>query len=130
MRLAILPRDAPGALSLPHASRWIALVSRPSDARIADAVVDPTVATGSATDASRADDPQWRKYADSPVLVLLSCFFVFAIFGIPLIFICRKFSPVMKVFWSAVVILYTLFLFACVGAILYWTWLQVSQAVG
>lgn len=94
-------------------------MSRPSDASI-----DPAVATD-----PRTDDPQWRKYADSPVLVLLSCFFVFAIFGIPLIFMCRKFSPVMKVFWSAVVILYTLFLFACVGAILYWTWVQVANAI-
>ncbi len=104
-------------------------MSRPSDARIADALVDPAVATGSATDAFAPTIRSGGSNADSPVLVLLSCFFVFAIFGIPLIFICRKFSPVMKVFWSAVVILYTLFLFACVGAILYWTWLQVSQAV-
>lgn len=100
-------------------------MSRPSDA-----LTDPAVTTRPEARSSRADDPQWRKYVDSPGLVLLSCFFVFAVFGIPLIFMCRKFSPVTKVFWSAVVILYTLFLFACVGGILYWTYLQVSQAIG
>lgn len=100
-------------------------MSRPTDAPI-----DPAAMPASATGSSRADDPQWRKYVDSPGLVLLSCFFVFAIFGIPLIFMCRKFSPVMKVFWSVVVVLYTLFLFACVGAVLYWTYLQVSAALG
>ncbi|HEV7280073.1 MAG TPA: hypothetical protein VGN57_07645 [Pirellulaceae bacterium] len=102
-------------------------MSRPSDASIDS---DATAASASpALNASRAVDPQWRKYVDSPGLVLLSCFTVFAVFGIPLIFMCRKFSPVMKLFWSAVVILYTLLLFACVGGILYWTYLEVSRAI-
>lgn len=101
-------------------------MSRPSDVPIDPASPAPTLA---ASEDSRADDPQWRKYVDSPGLVLLSCFTVFAVFGIPLIFMCRKFSPVMKVFWSAVVILYTLLLFACVGGILYWTFLEVSRAI-
>ena len=100
-------------------------MSRPSDASI-----DPAASPAPASpDASRADDPQWRKYVDSPGLVLLSCFTVFAVFGLPLIFMCRKFSPVMKVFWSIVVILYTLLLFACVGGIVYWTYLEVMRAV-
>lgn len=102
-------------------------VSRPSDASIDPAVSSPS--EPASPDASRVADPQWRKYVDSPGLVLLSCFTVFAVFGIPLIFMCRKFSPVMKVFWSAVVILYTLLLFACVGGILYWTYLEVVKAI-
>ena len=75
-------------------------------------------------------DPQWRKYVDNPGLVLLSCFFVFAIFGLPLIFMCRKFSPAMKIFWSIVVTLYTAFLLACFAGIMYWCWLQITSAFG
>lgn len=58
--------------------------------------------------------------------VLLACFGVLAILGLPLIWVSRAFTRKEKFFWSIVVTLYTLALCAMTGYALWFLWQQLS----
>lgn len=59
--------------------------------------------------------------------VLLLCFGVLGFLGVPLICISRAFSRKEKFWWSTIVILYTLALFAIAGASLWLVWRQWQE---
>jgi len=67
--------------------------------------------------------------ADNPVAVITLIFLVTGCLGIPVIMICRGFSPSKKVFWSVVSVLYTAFLFFLVGLICMWAYGNIMKAV-
>lgn len=68
----------------------------------------------------RANESQLRKLADNPYAVIALIFCVTGCLGIPVILICRGFSPPMKVFWSIISVVYTAILFYLVWALFYY----------
>jgi hypothetical protein len=78
---------------------------------------------------SAAAEPKWRKLADNPYAVLALIFLVTGCLGIPVIMICRAFSPRQKVLWIVVSILYTTLLFVLVGIICVWAYGNIMKAM-
>ncbi|MCG8648839.1 MAG: hypothetical protein MI861_03350 [Pirellulales bacterium] len=62
----------------------------------------------------------------SKLAVLAILFLVTAVLGIPLLWINRRFSNTERIFWSIVVTLYTLALFAIVAWILWWAYRRIA----
>lgn len=84
-------------------------------------------AAGARPAAARA--PQGPPLLDRPWVVLSLLFFVMAILGLPLLWKSRAFSLASKVLLSIIVTLYTLALFAGVGAICVWAYRRVVDAM-
>ena len=75
--------------------------------------------------------PAWMMaLADRPVAVLLICFTVTGVLGVPLILASRAFSPTMKVVWTVVVTAYTAALVACVAGIVYSVYQSAASLYG
>lgn len=68
----------------------------------------------------RANESQLRKLADNPYAVIALIFCVTGCLGIPVILICRGFSPLMKVVWIVISLVYTAILFYLVWALFYY----------
>lgn len=71
----------------------------------------------------------WRKLADNPYAVIALIFCVTGCLGIPVILICRSFSPQKKVLWVIISIIYTAFLFFLVGLICVWAYGNITKAM-
>ncbi|MCO6457571.1 MAG: hypothetical protein J5I93_19900 [Pirellulaceae bacterium] len=76
-----------------------------------------------------AGGPSAPPLLDRPWVVLSLLFFVMAILGLPLLWKSRAFSLAAKIVLSIVVTLYTLALFAGVGAICVWAYRRVVEAM-
>jgi hypothetical protein len=66
---------------------------------------------------------------DKPWMILCLLFFVTAALGLPVLWYSRSFSQPAKIVVSIIVIIYTMIIFACFGAIMYWCYLQISRAL-
>ena len=62
----------------------------------------------------------WRQFVDNPWAVLAILFLVTGVLGLPLLWMSRGFSPLMKVVWSVIVTIYTAA--AIWGTVLVWIW--------
>ncbi|QDU95410.1 hypothetical protein [Lignipirellula cremea] len=69
-----------------------------------------------------------KKY-DNAWLILGLLFGVTGALGLPVLWISRKFSPLMKVVWSVVVLAYTALLIGVVCWIVAWTWNRVVDSL-
>lgn len=69
-----------------------------------------------------------RELIDNPWLILGMLFLVTAALGLPLLWISRGFSPVAKVAWSLVVLLYTALLFWLVWLVLVWSYGRIMSS--
>ncbi|XZE53444.1 hypothetical protein SH139x_005186 [Planctomycetaceae bacterium SH139] len=68
-----------------------------------------------------ADEDPLGRFGRSKVAILVTVFLVAGILGLPLIYVSRAFNRLEKVFWTVVVLLYTVALFY--GLYLYVIWL-------
>lgn len=73
-------------------------------------------------------ESKWRQLADNPTAVIALIFLVTGCLGIPVILICRGFSPSKKVLWIVVSILYTALLFFLVGLVCMWAYGNIMKA--
>jgi len=92
----------------------------PSDTGATDSVV--------VADLAESKQSTWKKL-DNPYLILFTMFFVTGATGLPLIWVSRSFSPLMKVVWSIVVTLYTALIIYLTYLVVMWSWAQASQAL-
>ena len=58
-------------------------------------------------------------------VVLAVLFLVTGALGIPLLWVNQKFSNAERVFWTVVVLIYTVLLIAGVGWIVWWAWTRI-----
>ena len=63
---------------------------------------------------------------DNPYAVLAAVFFAMAILGIPLIWMCRAWSPATKAILTVVTLLYTILIFWLFWLIMVWVWGRLS----
>ena len=70
-----------------------------------------------------ARPPVYEPAASSVVLAVL--FLVTGALGIPLLWVNQKFSNAERVFWTVVVLIYTVLLIAGVGWIVWWAWTRI-----
>ena len=85
---------------------------------------------------SRATDERTRKpvrfqdsaLAQNKLAVLAILFFVTGFLGLPLLWICKKFSNAERWIWAVVNTVYTCTLIWIVIKICMWSWNQISQA--
>ena len=66
---------------------------------------------------------------DNPWVVVALCFFVFAAFGIPLIWICKGFSTWMKVLLTILVTLYTVLILWVFALIMLWSYHRIVESL-
>jgi len=66
---------------------------------------------------------------DNPYLILGTLFFVTAALGLPVLWISRKFSPLMKVVWTVVVLLYTALILYLFFLVMHWSLTQIYEAM-
>ena len=67
-----------------------------------------------------ADDDELGKFGASKIRVLVIVFLAAGIMGLPLILASKRFSPVEKVFWTVIVLLYTVVIFYALYAYIKW----------
>ena len=79
--------------------------------------------------AAKPADSSLRKLADNPYAVIALIFCVTGCLGIPVIMICRGFSPSKKVLWIVISLIYTAFLFVLVGVICAWAYGNIMKAM-
>lgn len=72
-------------------------------------------------------EPAWRSAIDNPWIVLGLLFFVMAICGLPILWLSRAFSTPMKALLSLVVTIYTLALFGCTAAVVWWSFTTLQD---
>ena len=84
--------------------------------------------TESTTPTSPRKSSAWREVADNKWVVLALLFFVMGFLGLPLLWASRAFSRGTKIWLSVVVILYTLALIGCTGAVLWWSYQSISES--
>ena len=70
----------------------------------------------------------FRQY-DTPVVILVLLFGVMAIFGLPLLWASKAFSPLMKVLLSVVVTLYTLAILYAFYLIMAWCYTRIMHSL-
>jgi hypothetical protein len=70
----------------------------------------------------------WREVVDNPWVVLALLFLVMGFLGLPILWASRGFSRRAKVWLSLVVIVYTLALIGCTGAVLWWSYQSISKS--
>ncbi len=70
----------------------------------------------------------WKQF-DNPYLILGALFFVTAAPGLPMLWVSKKFTPLMKVVWSVVVVLYTALILYLFYLCCMWSWGQISDAL-
>jgi hypothetical protein len=88
-----------------------------------------TTASSTSESSAPPTDSKWRKLADNPVAVIALVFLVTGCLGIPVILICRRFTPLQKAFWIVVSILYTGFLFYLVALVWIWVYTDIMKAI-
>lgn len=86
--------------------------------------------TNSDGDHSDAHVSAIEKLVNSKVTVLVLCFAVLGFFGVPLICVSKGFTRSQKIFWSVVVIVYTLILVAITAASIWFAWRQWQEILG
>ncbi len=79
--------------------------------------------------ATKPAESSLRKLADNPYAVIALIFCVTGCLGIPVIMICRGFSPSKKVLWVVISLIYTAFLFLLVGIICAWAYGNIMKAM-
>ncbi len=84
---------------------------------------------GQATPANHAPPPSAKVESEliqSRAIVLGTLFLVTGVFGIPLLWMNRKFSSTERIAWTIIVTIYTAILIAIVYMILMWSYRQIS----
>ena len=81
----------------------------------------------SSNDKAASNSFTWRDGVDNPWIVLGLLFFVTGFLGIPLLWMSKGFSTLMKIVLSVVVTVYTFALFGCVGLVLWWAYQQIAN---
>src|SRR4051812_23898367 len=64
--------------------------------------------------------PKWRQLVDNAWLVLGILFFVTLFLGLPALWISRGFSPLSKVIWTILVLIWTAFVFWLFWLVMYY----------
>jgi hypothetical protein len=67
-----------------------------------------------------------RGVIDNPYAVLGSVFLALAIFGVPLIWMCRAWTPSTKVVLTIITLLYTALLLWLFYLVMVWSWSRIS----
>jgi hypothetical protein len=88
-----------------------------------------TTASSTSESSAAPAESKWRKLADNPTAVIALIFLVTGCLGIPVILICRGFTPTKKAIWIIVSIIYTAFLFYLVGLVCMWAYGNVVDAM-
>ncbi len=70
-----------------------------------------------------------RPLIDNPYAVLAAVFLAMAVFGIPLIWMCRVWSPFIKTVLTVVTLLYTALLLWAFWLVMQWCWARISGAM-
>lgn len=70
-----------------------------------------------------------REAVDNPWVVLALLFFVMGFLGLPILWASRGFSRTTKVWLSLVVIVYTLVLIGCTGAVIWWSYRSIQESL-
>lgn len=74
-------------------------------------------------------ESKWRKLADNPTAVIALVFLVTGCLGIPVILMCRGFTPAKKAFWIVASLLYTGILFYLVALVWIWAYGNIVKAM-
>lgn len=88
---------------------------------------DPVTADVVTADLVRKEASAIERATSSKWLVLLMCFGVLGVLGVPLICFSRAFTRREKVVWSVIVTLYTIALIALTVAAVWFAWHQFQQ---
>lgn len=70
-----------------------------------------------------------RRALDNPWLMLLMLFGVTLFLGLPFLWISRGFSTTGKIVVTLLVLLWTVIVFACFFAVVWWCWQRISGAL-
>lgn len=70
-----------------------------------------------------------RRALDNPWLMLLMLFGVTLFLGLPFLWISRGFSTTGKIVVTLLVLVWTVIVFACFFAVVWWCWQRISGAL-
>jgi hypothetical protein len=80
-----------------------------------------------ATPAAARSATRPRPIVDNPWAILAILFLVAGVLGVPLLWISRAFSPLMKIVWSVVVTVYTAAALYGTWLVLVWCWTSIEK---
>ncbi len=76
-----------------------------------------------------AEDSLARRALDNPWLMLLMLFGVTRFIGLPFLWMSRGFSTTGKIVVTILTLLWTVIVFACFGAVVWWCWQRIYSAL-
>ena len=77
-----------------------------------------------------ANTARLRKLLDNRWAVLGLIFFAMMVLGIPLIWQCRAFSLVEKIFWSVAALVYTVVVMSLFCLLMWWVYTTIATSLG
>ena len=75
------------------------------------------------------EKPANRSVIDNPYAVLAAVFLAMAVLGIPLIWMCRAWSPTTKLLLTIVTLIYTALIFWGFWLVMAWSWNNIRQSL-
>lgn len=82
-----------------------------------------------ATTAATKSSAERRPVIDNPYAVLAAVFLAMAVLGIPLIWMCRAWSPFTKTVLTVATLLYTALLLWAFWLVMLWCWARINGAM-